>query len=565
MERAGEMKPRFWFWPKLLSDLRGYRKADFFSDLGSGVTVGIVALPLAMAFGIASGVTPEAGIFTAIVAGFLISALGGSRVQIGGPTGAFVVIVYGIIAKYGLANLMICTMLAGALLFVMGLARMGTIIRYIPRPVTIGFTNGIAVLIFSTQIKDFLGLPVENLPAEFFEKIVALGACVTEIHWPTFGVAVLSLALLIFWPARWRSRVPGSIVVVILGICLAAWLHLPVETIGSKFGGIPAGLPPFAFPSFDWHQLPNLISPAVTIALLAAIESLLSAVVADGMIDDKHDSNQELMAQGLANLVSPLFGGIPATGAIARTATNVKMGAVSPVSGIIHAVTLLLILLVAAPLAAFIPLATLSAVLVMVAYNMGEWEAFRLIPKLPGSDTMVLLSTFGLTVMFDLTIAVEVGMVLAALLFIKRVSDATQVTLLDDNTAREGDYQPVDMSEVPQGVLVFRVFGPLMFGAADKLENVLLHARSEPEVMILRMRKVIAMDTTALHTLESLHAKLRKRGKHLLLSGAHTQPYLLMQKSGFLDVIGEENVAGNIHDALARARIILGEAKEPSY
>ena len=545
------------FRPKLFECLHGYTAANFSADLNAGITVGIIALPLAMAFGIASGVTPAAGIFTAIIAGFLISAFGGSRVQVGGPTGAFVVIVYNIIASYGLANLLVCTMMAGCILITMGLALMGTIIRYIPRPVTIGFTNGIAVLIAGTQIKDFFGIQVTELPAEFFEKLSVLARHFDTLHIPTLAVSIASLALLILWPKQWAKRIPASIIVVIFSTCAVIWLKLPIETIGSKFGGIPQGFPPFAFPVIHWEHLDNLVSPAVTIALLAAIESLLSAVVADGMIDDKHDSNQELIGQGIANLLAPLFGGIPATGAIARTATNVKTGAVSPISGIVHACTLLVVLLIAAPLAYSIPLASLSAVLIMVAFNMGEWEEFRAVPRMPKSDSLVLLTTFGLTVIFDLTVAVEVGMILSALLFIKRIADTTQVTLIDEKTATEGDHPTFNPKEIPEGVLVFRIFGALMFGAADKLENVMLHQKQEPKVMILRMRTVLAMDTTALNTLERLYAKLHRHGKYLILSGAHTQPYCLMQRSGFIDQLGANNVVTDIHQALARAQELL--------
>jgi sulfate permease, SulP family len=542
------------FRPKLIDCLHNYSRRKFFSDLAAGITVGIVALPLAMAFGIASGATPQAGIFTAIIAGFLISALGGSRVQIGGPTGAFIVIVYGIIAQYGLANLFICTIMAGVILVIMGAAGLGTVIKYIPLPVTLGFTNGIAVLIFTTQIKDFFGLKLDPVPSNFFAKMEALSQSFPTLNFPAVAVAIVSLLLIIFWPVRWRTVVPGSIVAVIAGTLVVTWFHLPVETIGSRFHEIPQGLPPLHFPEITWSHLGDLVRPATTIALLAAIESLLSAVVADGMIDDRHDSNQELIAQGIANICCPFFGGIPATGAIARTATNIRSGAVSPVAGMIHAVTLLFILLVAAPLAKFIPLATLSAVLMLVAFNMGEWQEFRLLGKYPKSETAVFLTTFGLTVAFDLTIAVEIGMILAAFLFIQRVSEMTKVSLVDEATDAEGDHHSLRGKDVPPGVLVFSVFGALMFGAAEKLENVLLHSRQEPSVLILRMNKVVAMDSTALNTLEHLYQKLHKRGIRLILSGPHTQPYVLMENSGFLDQLGRENVAGNVDDALAKAQ-----------
>ena len=547
------------FRPKLIDCLKDYSRRKFFSDLAAGITVGIVALPLAMAFGIASGATPQAGIFTAVIAGVLISALGGSRVQIGGPTGAFIVIVYGIIAQYGMANLLICTIMAGVILLIMGLSGLGTVIKYIPLPVTLGFTNGIAVLIFTTQIKDFFGLKLDPVPSSFVAKMEALCGSFPTLNFTTVAVAAGSLLLIILWPVKWRLVVPGSIVAVIAGTLIVTFFHLPVETIGSRFGEIPQGLPPFQVPTVSWSGIENLIRPATTIALLAAIESLLSAVVADGMIDDRHDSNQELMAQGIANIVCPFFGGIPATGAIARTATNIRSGAASPVAGIIHAITLLLILLVAAPLAKFIPLATLSAVLMLVAFNMGDWQEFRLLGKYPRGDAAVFLMTFGLTVVVDLTVAVEIGMILAAFLFIRRVSEMTKVSLVDDANDMEGDHHSLRGKDVPPGVLVFSVFGALMFGAAEKLENVLLHSRQEPNVLILRMNKVLAMDSTALNTLEHLHQKLHKRGVRLILSGPHTQPYVLMENSGFLDRLGRENIAGDVDDALVKAEAILSK------
>jgi sulfate permease, SulP family len=547
------------FHPKLIDCLKDYDSRKFFADLVAGIVVGIVALPLAMAFGIASGTTPQAGIFTAVIAGFLISALGGSRVQIGGPTGAFIVIVYGIIAHYGFANLIICTVMAGIILVVMGLTRMGTVIKYIPLPVTLGFTNGIAVLIFTTQIKDFFGLKLDTVPAEFMAKMWAIFTHFPTLNFTTVGVAASSLLIILGWPKKWRAMVPGSIIALIAGTVVATSFHLPIETIGSRFGGIPHGLPPFQIPSLEWSNIEHLIAPATTIAILAAIESLLSAVVADGMIDDRHDSNQELMAQGIANIVCPFFGGIPATGAIARTATNIRSGAVSPISGMVHSGTLLVILFVAAPLAKFIPLATLSAVLMVVAFNMGEWGEFAMLRKYPKSDSAVFLTTFSLTVVFDLTVAVEIGMVLASILFIRRISEATRVSLVNEDTDTEGDHHSLRGKAVPPGVLVFSVFGALMFGAAEKLETILQRSRQEPDVLILRMHKVLAMDSTALNLLEHLHHKLHQRGIHLILSGPHTQPYFLMEKSGFLDQLGHDHVAGDIDDALAKAAVIVGK------
>jgi SulP family sulfate permease len=551
------------FRPKLLDTLKKYTGQDFTADLIAGLTVGIVALPLAMAFAIASGAPPQAGIFTAVIAGFLISSLGGTRVCIGGPTGAFIVILYGIHAKYGAQNLAICTVLAGLMLLGMGAARLGTMIKYIPYPVTMGFTSGIAVLIFGTQIRDFFGLKVDKVPSEFIEKMKVLIDHAGTVQWFTLTLSAVSLAVILLWPKNWQRRLPGSIVALLLGTLAVALFQFPVETIGSKFGGIPQGLPKLQLPAFSWETIRHLISPAFTIALLAAIESLLCAVVADGMVDDRHDSNQELMAQGLANIVSPLFGGIAATSAIARTATNVKSGARTPIAGMIHALTLLVIILAAAPLAKFIPLATLSAVLVNVALHMGEWHNFGRLPKWPRSDALVFLAAFGLTVIIDLTVAVEIGMVLAAILFIKRASETTQITAVDESTETEGSHHSLAGKVVPSGVMVYRIFGAFLFGAADKLESALKRLKQEPEVLILRMRKVVAMDATGLNALEDLYERLRRKGKHLLLSGAHTQPLLVMEKAGFLDRIGRENVCPHVEAALARAHELLGLPPAP--
>jgi SulP family sulfate permease len=536
--------------------LKDYSKKDLVADLIAGITVGIVALPLAMAFAIASGVKPEAGIFTAVIAGFIISALGGTKVSIGGPTGAFIVILLGIGAKYGFDNLVICTILAGGLLLTLGIARMGTMIKYIPYPVTMGFTSGIAVLIFSTQIKDFFGLSIDKVPSEFVPKIKVLAQNLGSSHLPTLALAAASLALILFWPRKWR-RVPGTIAALFLGTVAVSLFGLPVDTIGTRFGGIPHGIPTPHIPELSWENIEHLFQPAVTIALLAAIESLLCAVVADGMIDDRHDANQELIAQGLANIVSPLFGGIAATGAIARTATNVKSGGRTPVAGMVHALTLLIILLVAAPLAKFVPLATLSAVLINVAFHMGEWHNFARLRKWPVADGAVFLSAFVLTVIVDLTVAVEIGMVLAAILFIKRSSETTQILAVDETTETEGSHHSLVGKDVPNGVMVFRMMGALFFGAVDKLESVLNRLSQEPEVLILRMRKVVAMDATGLNALEDLYEKLRRRGKHLILSAPHTNPMMVMEKAGFIDRLGPENVCPHIDAALDRAREIL--------
>jgi SulP family sulfate permease len=545
------------FRPRLFETLKGYSVKDLMPDLTAGVTVGIVALPLAMAFAIASGAKPEAGIFTAVVAGFIISALGGTKVSIGGPTGAFIVILYGIAAKYGFDNLLICTMLAGGLLVTLGVARLGTMIKYIPYPVTMGFTSGIAVLIFTTQIKDFLGLRVDKVPSEFVEKMRVLFDHLGTFQSPTLLLASGSLALIFLWPKKWQRRVPGSIAALVFGTAAVAVFQLPVETIGSRFGGIPQGLPTPHVPTLSWDNIQHLFHPAMTIALLAAIESLLCAVVADGMVDDRHDANQELIAQGLANIFSPLFGGIAATGAIARTATNVKSGARTPIAGMVHAVTLLVIILVAAPLAKFVPLAALSAVLVNVALHMGEWHNFARLRKWPGADSAVFLSAFALTVVVDLTVAVEIGMVLAAILFIKRSSETTQIMAVDESTETEGSHHSLIGKEVPKGVMVYRMMGAFFFGAVDKLEGVLQREKQEPEVLILRMRKVVAMDATGLNALEDLYEKLHRRGKHLVLSAPHTNPLMVMENAGFIDRLGRENVCPHIDAALARAREIL--------
>jgi len=546
-----------YFRPRLIDSLRDYNQARFRTDISAGITVGIVALPLAIAFAIASGAKPEAGIFTAIIAGFIISALGGSRVQIGGPTGAFIVIVYNIILQYGYANLLICTMMAGVMLMAMGLFKLGNLIKYFPRPLIIGFTNGIAVLIILSQVKEFFGLQIEVMPADFLGKLRAIYAAIGSIDPLTVTLAIASALLIWFYPKRWAQKLPSPIVALIIGTLLVGLFNLPTETIGSRFGGIPQGLPNFEFPELTFATLRHLFAPAMTIALLGAIESLLSAAVADGMIDDKHDSNQELIAQGIANIVTPFFGGLPATGAIARTATNVRSGATSPVSGIVHALTLLVIVLVAAPLAQYIPLASLSAILLVVAINMGEWEGFRTLRKYPLSDSAVLVVTFVLTVMFGLTVAVEIGLFIAVFSFMHRITDLTHVSVADESPQPDDGEATVMRKAVPKGVVIYRVFGALFFGAADKLENILIELHNEPEVLILKMHEVISMDSSALHKLEHLHNKLRKRGKHLILCGPHTQPYFLMHQSGFFDQVGRENVVGSVEEALRRARELL--------
>lgn len=541
----------------------GYTRQDLTSDLIAGVTVGLVALPLAMAFGIASGVTPQAGIYTAVVAGFLISALGGSRLQIGGPTGAFVVIVAGIITAHGVSGLLMVTIMAGVILMLMAVTGLGTAVKYIPRPVTIGFTNGIAILIASTQIKDFLGLETEAVPSEFLLRMRLLANSLGSIQWPALLIAVGSLVIILLVP-RLTRRVPGSIVALVLATLAVAVFGFPVETIGSKFGGIPTGLPHVSLP----HVRPDLIVPllpaAVTVAMLAAIESLLSAVVADGMSGDRHNSNVELLAQGIANLAVPFVGGIPATGAIARTATNIKSGARTPVSGMVHALTLIVILLVAAPLARFIPLATLAAILFVVAYKMSEWREVRTILRLSKADITVWVMTFALTVLADLTVAVEIGMLFAALLYIYRVSQTTTVAPVTEEYIEDGRPHVLQDKLLPPYVLVLRIHGPFLFGATEKLSEATVDVDSLPAVVILRLRNMTAIDATGLHELERLAERLRATGRTLLLCGARSQPDRLLRQSDFLRFLGEENLLPHVEAALSRAREIHeGRAAAP--
>lgn len=547
------------FRPKLLSCMKGYNRSSFFNDLNAGISVGILALPLAMAFGIASGVTPEQGLYTAIIAGFIISIFGGSKVQIGGPTGAFIIIVAGIISQYGYASLAIATVMAGVFLVIMGITKMGNAIRYIPRPVTVGFTNGIAILIMSTQVKDFLGLKMESVPEDFIPKVMAIWDNIGTANWQTILVGAISMAIIIFWPKPWRKRVPGMIGAIIIVTLVTYLLDLKVETIYSRFGEIPNSLPKFHWLDFDFSNIKNLVMPAMTIAILAAIESLLSAVVADGMIDDKHDSNQELIAQGMANIATPFFLGIPATGAIARTATNIKNGGKTPIAGVVHCFVLVFILIFAAPYAQYIPLATLSAVLLVVAYNMGDWSAFPRMRRLPRSDDTVFIATFLLTVVFGLTLAIEVGMILAAMLFIRRVSQTTQVMIVDKKLETDLSKYSLEGKDIPEGVMIFRIFGVLMFGAADKLEGILSDMGEPPKIIILRMRTVLAMDATALGILENLYEKMNRRGIRLMITGAHSQPLHMMEKSGFIDKLGEDFVLENIDAALAKSRELLAE------
>ena len=539
--------------PKLVLCLRQYNLKFFSADVIAGLTVGLVALPLAMAFGIASGVTPQAGIYTAVVAGFLISALGGSRTQIGGPTGAFVVIVAGIVAKFGLSGLFMVTMMAGVLLIAMGATGLGTAVKFIPRPVTIGFTNGIAVLIASTQIRDFLGLKTGAIPSEFLGRMHLLFSRLATIDPPTALVGGLSLAIIVLWPIA-TKRIPGSIIALLVGTVAVIALKLPVDTIGSKFTGIPTGFPPFQIPMFRADLILPLFPSALTVALLAAVESLLSAVVADSMSGDKHNSNVELIAQGVANLVTPLFAGMPATGAIARTATNIRSGAKTPVAGMVHSLTLLGILLVAAPLAKFIPLATLAAVLFAVAYNMGEWREIGTILKLSGADIAVWAATFALTAMADLTVAVEVGMALAALLYIYRISQTTTVETVTPEYIESGRPHILQDKNVPPYVTILRIHGPFLFGTTDKLVEETEDLKKFAAVVVLRVRNMTAIDATGLHALEVFSDRLRKTGRTLLVCGAREQPARMLEQAEFVHHLGKENILPNVEAALNRAR-----------
>ncbi|HEV8500885.1 MAG TPA: SulP family inorganic anion transporter [Casimicrobiaceae bacterium] len=569
------------FRPKLVECLRqGYSWADLAADLAAGITVGIVALPLAMAFAIASGLTPQAGIYTSIVAGFLISALGGSRVQIGGPTGAYIVIVYGIVARYGAANLAICTLAAGVILAAMGVLRLGGLIRFIPVSIVIGFTNGIALLILLSQVKDFLGLAVV-LPDEFFTRLRVLATHASDANVPSLVIGALCLVALLAWPKSVRStgdvlaaaagdrsaspgadtdrayantatratgllaRAPGPIVVLLIVSLACTLAGVQIETIGTRFGGVPTGLPDFALPAVSLQTLRDLIAPTITIALLGAIESLLSARVADSMIGDRHDPNQELVAQGIANIAAPLFGGIPATGAIARTATNVRAGARSPIAGMVHALTLLAIVLAAAPLARYIPLPALSAVLIVVALNMGDWKAFVELRRYSIPYRVVLLSTFAITVAFDLSTAVEIGLVLASLFFIYRVSDLTRIERIAD-------------ADAGAGIAAFSVFGALFFGSVAKLEPLFDRAAVPERFVVLDMHQAISVDNTVLETLEALRADLVARGGALVLCALNPHPEVQVRRSAFGQALGAGNVQADFAAAMARARALAG-------
>lgn len=538
--------------PKLFTILKtGYTRKLFYGDLAAGITVGIVALPLSIALAIASGVKPEQGLYTAIVAGFVIAVLGGSRAQISGPTGAFIVIVYGIVQQYGYEGLAVATFIAGILLVLMGLARMGGLLKFVPFPVTVGFTTGIAVIIFSSQIRDFFGLQIEKVPADFIEKWIEYFKYFSTINLYSFGIGIASLLIIVFW-SKVTRRIPGQLVAIILVTAVVQFLHLPVETIQSRFGEVPNSLPAPHLPSISWELVRQMFSPAVTLALLASLESLLSAVVADGMLGTRHRSNMELIAQGAGNMTSVLFGGIPATGAIARTATNIKNGGRTPVSAIVHCGVLLLILLFFGHWAALIPMSTLAAVLIVVAYNMSEWREFKSLLKTTKSDILVLVITFLLTVFIELTTAIQVGVLLAAFLFLQRMSLQTEFNQITDALRNQDDSEARDMSEVniPKGIQAFEIYGTLFFGAVEQFKESLRIVSDKPKVLVLRMRDVTSLDASGLHSLEEFHRSLEEENCKLVFSAVSKQPLELMQKSGFIAKIGEENFAQDIFQAL---------------
>jgi len=544
--------------PKLFTVFReGYSRKQFLEDLTAGTIVGIVALPLAIAFAIASGVKPEQGLFTAVIAGLTVAAFGGSRVQIAGPTGAFIVIVYGVVRTYGYDGLAVATLIAGVILIVMGLARLGTLLKFVPYPLTVGFTSGIALIIFSSQINDFLGLRIADLPADFVGKWTVYASRVGSVDVTSAAVGVASLAVILF-VQRLSPRVPGSLLSILCMTAIVLLFRLPVETIGSRFGSVAGALPAPHLPDVSWETVTKVFSPAVTIAMLGSIESLLSAVVADGMIRSRHRSNIELIAQGAANVLSPLFSGIPATGAIARTATNVKSGGRTPVAGIVHAIVLLLIMLLFGRWAALIPMPTLAAILLVVAYNMSEWHSFVKTLRSPRSDVAVMVVTFALTVIVDLTVAIQVGVILSAMLFIRRMAEVSHVTPLtrDLSEGDEADDEGARPGGVPEGVEVFEVYGTLFFGAVEQFTETMRVLERPPKVFILETRNLLAIDATGIRAIEDLLGRLTGSGTTFMLSGIHKQPLFALTQAGLLDRIGEDNLCGTLADALERARAI---------
>ncbi len=545
--------------PKLITVLReGYTRKQFRGDLLGGLTVGVVALPLSIALAIASGVKPEQGLYTAIFAGFVIAVLGGSRAQISGPTGAFIVIVYGIVQKYGYDGLVVATLIAGVILIAMGLARMGAFLKFVPYPVVIGFTSGIALIIFSSQVSDFLGLKLEKVPSDFVEKWIEYVRHAATIDPYTAAVGAASLLIIIFWP-KLTHRIPGPLVAILAVTFIVQYFHIPIATIETRFGGVPNSLPMPHFPSVTWQMVQDMFSPAITIAILAGLESLLAAVVADGMMGTRHRSNMELIAQGAGNIVSVMFGGIPATGAIARTATNIKSGGTTPISAIIHCLFLLLVLLFIGKWAAMIPMATLAAVLIVVAYNMSEWREFSHLLKSPRGDVAVLMATFLLTVFIELTVAIQVGILLAAFLFLQKMSTETHVDLITDNLKDDEEFKARDMSgiEIPKGVEVFEIYGSLFFGAVRQFKESIRVVAKKPKVLILRMRQVPTIDASGVHVLEELAAEAMENGQILVFSAVSRSVYRVMRKSGFVEMVGRKNFAGDIFVALEIAKAHL--------
>lgn len=546
------------FVPKLVTCLKTYSKEQFLKDLIAGIIVAIIALPLAIALAIASGVSPEKGIYTAIVGGFIVSLLGGSRVQIGGPTGAFVVIVFGIVEKFGIDGLIVSTIMAGIFLIIMGLLKFGGMLKFIPYPITTGFTSGIAIIIFSTQIKDFFGLTMKTVPSEFIPKWIAYFNSSNTINLQSMIIGILSLLIIIFWP-KINKKIPGTLIAIVLTTVITLLLNLNIETIGSRFGDISSALPSISLPHTSFGMIKELMLPALTIAILGSIESLLSAVVADGMIGGSHRSNMELVAQGVANVCSGLVGGIPVTGAIARTAANVKNGGRTPIAGIVHALALLIILLLCMPYVKLVPMSSLAAILIVVSYNMGEWESFQQILKAPKSDALVLLVTFSLTIFFDLVVAIGIGLLLASLLFMKRMADVSDVRYILDEYEDEDKIELIDSIKTPENVSLYEINGPFFFGAADKFMHAIREIGIPTKILIVKMSNVPAMDATGYHALEMLYDICKKHHTHLIILNLQSQPTSVLGKYGFIDALGVENICSNVDEAIERANILLDD------
>jgi SulP family sulfate permease len=544
------------FVPKLITCLKNYSKDQFIKDFIAGIIVAIIALPLSIALAIASGVSPEKGLYTAIVGGLVVSLLGGSRVQIGGPTGAFVVIVAGIVHKFGIDGLIVATILAGIFLVIMGALKFGGMLKYIPYPITTGFTSGIAIIIFSTQIKDFFGLTMKTVPSEFVPKWIAYFDSFNTLNMQSILIGIFSLAIIMFWP-KINKKIPGTLIAIIVATALTLLFNLNIETIGSRFGNISSALPSISLPHTSFSMIKQLMLPALTIAILGSIESLLSAVVADGMIGGSHRSNMELVGQGVANICSGLVGGIPVTGAIARTAANVKNGGRTPVSGIVHALTLLIILLVFMPYVKLVPMSTLAAILIVVSYNMGEWESFQQIFKAPKSDALVLLVTFSLTIFFDLVIAIGIGLVLASLLFMRRMADVSDVRYILDEHEDKDQIELIDSIKTPENVSVYEINGPFFFGAADKFMHAVRELGIPTKILIIKMSNVPAIDATGYHGLEMLYELCKKHHTGLIMLNLQSQPLNVLSKYGFIDLLGSENFCTSVEEAIDRANHLL--------